>query len=127
MEIKKRARTDDDQNKGAKKLSRVGGSDDGENHWLSLPTELIQIILCWDKQTGDATAFAVHTIICRLVCQQWGDPLPPPQGLCFNFGPGIALQGSLSLLQWAKELIPPHAWDVCPVARLQRREVVLNC
>jgi len=116
MESSKRNRTEGDgeQNEGATKRLRVGSQGDGENHWLSLPTELIQIILCWDRHTEDFDedqAFAAHTIICRLVCQQWRDLLPPPQGLCFWFGPGIALQGSLSLLQSAKELIPPHAWN----------------
>ena len=103
----------------------MGGNEDEENHWLSLPVEIIEIILCWEKDTSAAessydskAAFAAHSIIC-LVCRQWRDCIPlPPRGFRFCFGPAVAMQGSVSLLQWAKEIIPVHAWDsvACCVA-----------
>jgi len=59
-----------------------------------------------------AAAYVAHVIVCRMVCRQWRDSLPsPPQGFLFLFCPAIASQGSISLLQWAREMTPPQSWD----------------
>ncbi len=118
-------------------------STDGGYSIRSLHIELLQMILLWghegaDKAPDEGTwgipknkrkaALAAHLIICRLVCKQWRDCLPlPPQGFLFSFGSTVAAQGSISLLQWAKEeMIPSFAWDGRSVVRLQLKKVILN-
>ena len=107
----------------------------------ALPVELLREILTCGHQGADTSpdarwlimnyaapptnekkaAFATHLLICRLVCKQWRDCLPPPfLGFLFSFGPTVAAEGSISLLQWAKEeMIQWYAWDgsrCCEVA-----------
>jgi len=102
---------------------------DGHCNIFSLPIEILQMILLCGHEGADKSvsyakkdsreipkniqkaALAAHSIICRLVCRQWRDCMPP-QGFLFSFGPTVAAQGSISLLQWAKEeMIPSFAWD----------------
>ena len=88
-----------------------------DNYWPSLPVEIIHIILCcgYSDSSNDPTrkrAFEAHSFICRLVCRLWRDVLPPvPKGFALSFAPAVAVQGSISLLQWAKEMVSPRAWS----------------
>ena len=64
------------------------------------------------QEKTDAQVAAAHKVICRLVCCQWRDCVPPPpQGFQFWFAPSLATHGSVSLMKWTKEMILPQAWD----------------
>jgi hypothetical protein len=117
----KRKREDTDAGENPRTIHRKGKTEEEEVSvgWNSLPTEIAQYVLqfivaLWDNDI--ASGADVTSAVCRFVCRQWRDLLPPPKEDTWEegwFAAAAAKFGYLSLLKWAVSQGCPFADTAC--------------